>query len=82
MSEYETPNDVGESPERVAIRRVIAALRTTLGSLEEFERHIDNPPAGSKRILARGTALALGELGDISHEVRRELLAIHGLYPF
>lgn len=80
----DTPNDLdsGAPIELVAIRRVRAALRETDDALDEVEGLLTGASPISRQAVVRAGARALGELGDISHEVRRELLAIFGLYPF
>jgi hypothetical protein len=80
----DTPNDLESSQpvELMAIRRVRDALREVDGALAQVEAMLAGTPAISRESIARSACLALGELGEVSHEVRREILSMFGLYPW
>lgn len=78
----ETPNDLDESPEVLAIRRVRDSLREIDDALGAAESVLAGAPAISREGIVRATVLTLGELGDVAHEVRHELLELHALYPY
>jgi hypothetical protein len=80
----DTPHDGARalSIEQLAIRRVRDSLREADSALAELDALLSGVPAISRESIIRGACYVLGELGDVSHEVRRELLKIFGLYPF
>jgi hypothetical protein len=77
----ETPNDLGESVEVLAIRRVRHALGKADGALAEVERLFGGTPSISPEAITKAAVLALGEFAEVAHEVRHELLALYELYP-